>query len=188
MQTDVPHCFLRACHESESHAKAPTNQFPQAEGSCDAAFFAFQCRTFARSLGIVSYLRTSLGWYDYTFLSLEKFGRSLQLILIFTFCTDSYGRGLQSDEPVPSSTCIRATCGFIPGEELMSTCLLYAFNCNPTAEGFSTNLSKNAPINGNRCQISLGKILHWNPGGGRPGRQFFQCTNFLPLASLRQLD
>ena len=73
----------------------------------------------------------------------------------------------------------------------MSTFLLHAFNCNPTAEGFSTNLSKNAPINGNRCQISLGKILHWNPGGGRPGRQFFQWQTplqFFPLASLRQLD
>ena len=36
------------------------------------------------------------------------------------------------------------------------------------------------------------RILHWNPGGGRSGRPFFQwqtpLPKFLPLASLRQLD
>ena len=35
-----------------SHAKAPTNQFPQAAGSCDAVFFRIS----------MSYLRTSLGY------------------------------------------------------------------------------------------------------------------------------
>ena len=53
MQTDVPQCPCVRATSAESHAKAPTNQFPQAEGSCDATFFAFQCRTSARPLGIV---------------------------------------------------------------------------------------------------------------------------------------
>ena len=39
MQTDVPQCLCVRATSAESHAKAPTKQFPQAEGSCDAAFW-----------------------------------------------------------------------------------------------------------------------------------------------------
>ena len=65
METDVPQCLCVRATSAESHAKAPTHQFPQAEGSCDAEFFAFQCRTFAHSLGIVFGDRLQTGdWSD----------------------------------------------------------------------------------------------------------------------------